>query len=136
MDPLKTCLRIQVVRAVLAATFLLLLPDVTVAQELERGLERDLEQYIQESGVSAEADDLDELMRHPRDLASFTIPGLLAFPGMSSAVAQRIWNGLRRGSWTSVRALCDSLHLSDPLRRYLLLGTTIGSTVGSTIGTT
>ncbi|MFM8180072.1 MAG: hypothetical protein ACKOAG_12950, partial [Candidatus Kapaibacterium sp.] len=136
MDPLKTCLRIHVVRAVLAATFLLLLSDVTVAQELERGLERDLEQYIQESGVSAEADDLDELMRHPRDLASFTIPGLLAFPGMSSAVAQRIWNGLRRGSWTSVRALCDSLHLSDPLRRYLLLGTTIGSTVGSTIGTT
>ncbi len=122
-------------RVGLVCILTLMLAGAVRAQDVERGLERNLEQHAEESGASAEGDDIDELMRHPLDLASLPLPRLLSFPGMTPSLARRIRGSVRRGSWGTVRELCDSLRIIDPLRSYLILGTSIRTRASATSAT-
>lgn len=97
-------------------------------RDSESGLEKTMEQFYQENGTSPEVDELDDLMRHPLDLAKMSTTRLLSLPGMSSSVARRIRNGIRHHEWSHVSVLCDSLKIAEPLRSYLVLGTFIKNT--------
>lgn len=97
-------------------------------RDSESGLEKTMEQFYQENGTSPEVDELDDLIRHPLDLAKMSTIRLLSLPGMSSSVARRIRNGIRHHEWSHVSVLCDSLKIAEPLRSYLVLGTFIKNT--------
>lgn len=90
-------------------------------------IEQSFEQYMQENGTSAEADELDDLARRPLHLRSISMARLLSFPGMTALLAGRIKSGANNSLWSGVPAMCDSLGITEPLRSFLCIGTTLGT---------